>query len=214
MYLEPCCIKNQLPHAIRNGKGNALFQTNGDVTVEHLMGAACCLASGGFGEYWICIKEVDIMLMRKLAHWMDREWIRTLHLLTETDQQPLVASELGAERMKQVDYGWREGLAAAQMLCVVGNRETIIVQGEMLLVAATQARVTSYSATLGKNEWMLGSEGAAGSLIENMRAILRMSKRKSRKKKDAEPKAEAVEQSEAEKPTAEADAPATEQPTE
>lgn len=178
MYLEPCCIENHLPSVIRNGRGNALFQTNGDVTIEKLMQAACCMASGGFGEYWIVVKEVDVVLMRFLARWIDRGWIRKLHLLTEGDQREMVSAELGTERMKLAEYGYRDGLASAQMFCCVGEQETIVVQGEMLLAAATKARVTSYSATLGTNERMLGSDGTAGSLIENLRAIIRLQKRK------------------------------------
>lgn len=137
------------------------------------------------------------MLMRFLARWIDRGWIRCLHLLTESNQQALVKSELGTERIKITDYGWREGLASAQMFCCVGDRETIVVQGEMLPVPATTARVTSYSATLGPNDRMLGSEGVAGSLIENMQAMLRLQKRKAdaavkkktAKKKEGKPKA-------------------------
>jgi len=192
-YIEPCCAENQIPQLLRREKGNALFQTNGDVTIEKLMQAACCMASGGFGEYWIVVREADVVLMRTLAHWIDRGWIRQLRLLTEGDQTALVTSELGTERMRSVEYAWREGLSAAQMFCCVGDRETIVVQGEMLLAASPSPRVTSYSATLGPNTRMLGSEGAAGSLIENLRAILKVQKRKARKKKDAEaeePKAE------------------------
>ena len=37
MFLEPCCIENQLPALLRRERGNALFQTNGDVTIEKLM---------------------------------------------------------------------------------------------------------------------------------------------------------------------------------
>ena len=182
-YLEHCCIENQLPALLRREKGNALFQTNGDVTVEKLMQAACCLADSGFGEYWICIKEVDVVLMRFLRRWMQRGWIRELHLLTATDQREMVASELGEELMKHVDYGWREGLGL-EAFCVVGDRESMVVQGEMLLAARTEAVMTAYSAAVGPNARMLGSEGTVGSLIENLRAILRVSKRKARKKKD------------------------------
>lgn len=181
MFLEPCCIENQLPQLLRRELGNALFQTNGDVTIEKLMQAACCMASGGFGEYWIVVREADIVLMRTLAHWIDRGWIRRLCLLTETDQRTLVASELGTERMKLTDYGWREGLAASQLFCCIGERETIVVQGEMMLQAATTARVTAYSASVGPNSRMLAADGDVGSLVENLRALLRASKRRKRK---------------------------------
>ena len=185
MFLEPCCIENQLPALLRRERGNALFQTNGDVTIEKLMQAACCMASGGFGEYWIVVREADIVLMRTLAHWIDRGWIRRLCLLTEADQRTLVATELGEERMKLTDYGWREGLGL-EAFCVVGERESMVVQGEMLLQPRTEAVMTAYSAAVGPNERMLGSEGTVGSLIENLRAVLRVQKRKARKKKDAE----------------------------
>ena len=181
MFLEPCCIENQLPQLLRRERGNALFQTNGDVTIEKLMQAACCMASGGFGEYWIVVREADIVLMRTLAHWIDRGWIRRLCLLTEADQRTLVASELGTERMKLTDYGWREGLAASQLFCCIGERETIVVQGEMMLQAATTARVTAYSASVGPNSRMLATDGPAASLIDNLRALLRASKRRKRK---------------------------------
>ena len=181
MFLEPCCIENQLPQLLRRERGHALFQTNGDVTIEKLMQAACCMASGGFGEYWIVVREADIVLMRTLAHWIDRGWIRRLCLLTETDQRTLVASELGTERMKLTDYGWREGLAASQLFCCIGDRETIVVQGEMMLQAATTARVTAYSASVGPNSRMLATDSPAASLIDNLRALLRASKRQKRK---------------------------------
>ena len=176
-----------LPQLLKNSKGNALFQTNGDVTIEKLMQAACCMASGGFGEYWIVVREADIVLMRTLAHWIDRGWIRRLCLLTETDQRTLVASELGTERMKLTDYGWREGLAASQLFCCIGERETIVVQGEMMLQAATTARVTAYSASVGPNSRMLATDSPAASLIDNLRALLRASKRRKRKAAEAQP---------------------------
>ena len=208
-YLEPCCIEQQLPRAVKAGKGSALFQTNGDVTIEKLMQAACCMASGGFGEYWICIREVDVVLMRFLRHWMNRGWIRELHLLTATDQREMVASELGEELMKHVEYGWREGIGL-EAFCVVGDRESMVVQGEMLLSARTEPVMTAYSAAVGPNERMLDSEGTVGSLIENLRAVLRLSKRKARKKKEAEAKAS----EDAAEPKAEVEAPTEDTPTE
>lgn len=208
MFVEPCCAEAQIPKLIRNSKGNALFQTNGDVTIEKLMQAACCMASGGFGEYWICIREVDVVLMRFLRHWMNRGWIRELRLLTATDQREMVASELGEELMKHVDYGWRDGLGL-EAFCVVGERESMVVQGEMLLSARTEPVMTAYSAAVGLNERMLSSEGAVGSLVENLRAVLRLSKRKARKKKD-----EAKASEDAAEPKAEVEAPTEDTPTE
>lgn len=186
-FIEPCCVASQLPQLLRNSKGHALFQTNGDVTIEKLMQAACCMANSGFGEYWIAVKAVDVVLMRFLRHWMQRGWIRQLHLLTATDQRELVAEELGEEQMALCDYGWREGLSLEAFI-VVGESESMVAQGEMLLQPRTEAVMTAYSASVGPNSRMLAADGDVGSLVENIRALLRVQKRKARKKaSDAQP---------------------------
>ena len=225
-YLEPCCIENQLPALLRREKANALFQTNGDVTIEKLMQAACCMASGGFGEYWICIREVDVVLMRFLRHWMLRGWVKRLHLLTATDQSEMVASELGEAWMKQTEYGWSDGLQM-EMFCVVGETETVVVSGPMPLQASPRQVLSNYSAFSGPISRLMGREGIVGSLLSNIQAIFRVQqkkaeaaekqtaetaapKKKSAKKKDG-PKTEEADG----QPTAEAaEAPAAEQPTE
>ena len=186
MFLEPCCIENQLPQLLRRERGHALFQTNGDVTIEKLMQAACCMASGGFGEYWIVVREADVVLMRFLRHWMQRGWIRHLHLLTATDQRALVAGELGDGLAALCDYGWRDGLSLEAFI-VVGDRESMVVQGEMLLQPRTEAVMTAYSASVGPNARMLSSDGDAGSLIDNLRAMLRVQKRRKRKSSGSDP---------------------------
>lgn len=177
-YIEPCCVENQLPKLLRKEHGGfALFQTQGDVTIEKLMEAVGCMVDFGGGEYWIVVKEVDIQLMRFLRRWFDRKCISRLHLLTVADQTELVASELGDVWMKQTEYGWREDLRT-ELFCCVGKRESVVVVGEMLTVARTSSAMTSYAALLGMNEKLMGSEGVIGSLIENLRAVFKMLQRK------------------------------------
>jgi len=187
--------------------GFALFQTQGDVTIEKLMEAVGCMVDFGGGEYWIVIKEVDIQLMRFLRRWFDRKCISRLHLLTVADQTELVASELGDTWMKQTEYGWREDLRS-ELFCCIGERESVAVVGEMLTVARTTGAMTSYAAVLGMNDRLMGSEGMIGSLVENLRAMMRLQKRKVRKKKDEQPEADTTEKTEeAEAKPAEAEVP-------
>lgn len=186
---------------LRSSGGAALFQTQGDVTMKGLMGALCCVANAGFGEYWICVKEVDITLMRFLKRWYDRGWIRRLHLLTDGDQSELVASELGEAWMKQTEYGWREG-QQMELFCVVGDTETVVVSGPMLLQASPKSSIANYSVLSGSVNRMMGSEGIVGSLVGILQSLFRVQqkkaeaagqpaepKKKAAKKKD-EPKAE------------------------
>ena len=194
-----------------------MFQTQGDVTMKGLMGALCCVANAGFGEYWICVKEVDITLMRFLKRWYDRGWIRRLHLLTDGDQTELVASELGEAWMKQTEYGWREG-QQMELFCVVGDTETVVVSGPMLLQASPKSSIANYSALSGSVSRLMGSEGIVGSLVGILQSLFRVQQKKSEaaepkkktsKKKD-EPKAEESDG----QPTAEVEAPTVEQPAE
>lgn len=182
MIVEPCCAEHQVPRLIRNGNGNALFQTNGDVTIEKLMQAACCLANSGFGEYWICIREVDITLMRSAKRWYDRGWVKRLHLLTATDQTELVATELGDEWMKLTEYGWSEGMQM-EMFCVVGETETVVVSGPMLLQASPRQMLSNYSAFTGPVSRLMGREGIVGSLLGIIQSVFRVQKKKAEAEK-------------------------------
>ena len=190
-----------------------MFQTQGDVTMKGLMGALCCVANAGFGEYWICVKEVDITLMRFLKRWFDRGWIRRLHLLTDGDQSELVASELGEAWMKQTEYGWRKG-QQMELFCVVGDTETVVVSGPMLLQASSKSSIANYSALSGSVSRLMGSEGIVGSLVGILQSLFRVQQKKSEaaepKKKTAKKKDEPKAEESDGQPTAEA----AEQPTE
>ena len=194
-----------------------MFQTNGDVTMKGLMGALCCVANAGFGEYWICVKEVDITLMRFLKRWYDRGWIRRLHLLTDGDQSELVASELGEAWMKQTEYGWREG-QQMELFCVVGDTETVVVSGPMLLQASSKSSIANYSVLSGSVSRLMGSEGVVGSLVGILQSLFRVQQKKSEaaepKKKTAKKKDESKAEESDGQPTAEVEAPTVEQPAE
>lgn len=212
-FVEPCCVENVLPRMLRSSGGAAMFQTQGDVTMKGLMGALCCVANAGFGEYWICVKEVDITLMRFLKRWFDRGWIRRLHLLTDGDQSELVASELGEAWMKQTEYGWRKG-QQMELFCVVGDTETVVVSGPMLLQASSKSSIANYSALSGSVSRLMGSEGIVGSLVGILQSLFRVQQKKSEaaepKKKTAKKKDEPKAEESDGQPTAEA----AEQPTE
>ncbi len=194
-----------------------MFQTQGDVTMKGLMGALCCVANAGFGEYWICVKEVDITLMRFLKRWYDRGWIRRLHLLTDGDQSELVASELGEAWMKQTEYGWREG-QQMELFCVVGDTETVVVSGPMLLQASSKSSIANYSALSGSVSRLMGSEGIVGSLVGILQSLFRVQQKKSEaaepKKKTAKKKDEPKAEESDGQPTAEVEAPTVGQPAE
>jgi hypothetical protein len=73
--------------------GFCFFQTNGDVTLEKLLGAVSRLA-GDEHVIVLTVPEVDVMMLRTLAYYFRRGWTQALLLLTQRSQKELVESEL------------------------------------------------------------------------------------------------------------------------
>lgn len=104
-YIEPCCIDRQLPGLIKQSRaGFCFFQTNGDVTLEKLLGAVSHMASGVGGHIlMLTVPEVDIPMLRTLAYYFRRGWTQALLLLTREAQTALIESEL-ADYLASVHY--------------------------------------------------------------------------------------------------------------
>lgn len=91
-YIEPCCCDRQLP-ALLKGSKFAFFQTGGDLTVQKFMSAVSSLAGSGH-RMTLVIPEVDVMLLREIKRYFDRQWTRELMLLCQSNQREMVESEL------------------------------------------------------------------------------------------------------------------------
>lgn len=103
MYIEPCCIDNQLPQLLKQAPyGFVFFQTNGDVTLEKLLGAVSHMA-GNEHVIILTVPEVDVMMLRTMAYYFRRGWMRALLLLTASSQRDLIEGEL-AGYLDRVQY--------------------------------------------------------------------------------------------------------------
>ena len=91
-YIEPCCCDRQLP-ALLKGSKFAFFQTGGDLTVQKFMSAVSSLAGSGH-RMTLVIPEVDVMLLREIKRYFDRQWTAEMNLLTQTNQEQMVSEEL------------------------------------------------------------------------------------------------------------------------
>lgn len=96
LYIPPCCIDRKLPPVVRAGGPCSFFYSQGDWGVAKLWGALASLVSGAEGNALcvLVIDDVDEFLLRIMANYMDRRWIRALILVTSTDRLQMVRDVL------------------------------------------------------------------------------------------------------------------------
>lgn len=144
MYIEPCCIDKQLPKLIKESRsGYCFFQTNGDVTLEKLLGSVSHLA-GNEHAIVLTVAEVDIQMLRTLAYYFRRGWTRGLLLLTARNQRTLIEGEL-QDYLPRVHYAV-DPLVIDGQLAVIGDK-CLIIQGAIL--GQADFSLSMYAAWLG-----------------------------------------------------------------
>ena len=96
LYIPPCCIDRKLPPIVRAGGPCSFFYSQGDWGVAKLWGALASLVSGTDGNTLcvLVIDDVDEFLLRIIANYMDRRWIRAMVLITSTDRTSMVKDGL------------------------------------------------------------------------------------------------------------------------
>lgn len=145
MYIEPCCAARQLPQELKNSKGICFFQTSGDVLLEKLLDATASLA-GDSHTMLLAVPEADIALCRTLALYLRRQWTRAVLLITQQNQQELIASELSAY-VERVHYAADPLILDG--LCALFGDKALIIQGAIL--SRPDFSLCQYAAYLGTN---------------------------------------------------------------
>lgn len=94
MYVEPCCVDNELPRLLRQSGGSAvLFQTSGDVTLEHLMKAVMLMVGDRPRVMTLAVPSTDAEVLALLQRYLRLEWVARLRLIT-SDPAPIAAHKL------------------------------------------------------------------------------------------------------------------------
>lgn len=165
MYIAPCCVDKDLPKVMKEAKsGFCFFQTNGDVTLEKLLGAVSRLA-GDEHVIVLTVPEVDVMMLRTLAYYFRRGWTQALLLLTQRSQKELVESELSGY-LNRVHYAV-DPLVLDSQLAIIGCDTkvpdpfvssarpplSLFIQGAMLSQA--DFSLSLYAAWLGSDKDVL-----------------------------------------------------------
>ena len=77
----------------------------------------------------LVIPEVDVMLLREIKRYFDRQWTAELNLLTQTNQEQMVSEEL-QPYMDRVTYA-ADPMVIDGLLAFEGEK-SVIIQGAML----------------------------------------------------------------------------------
>jgi len=94
MYIEPCCVDNELPRLLRQSGGSAvLFQTSGDVTLEHLMKAVMLMVGDRPRVMTLAVPSTDAEVLALLQRYLRLEWVARLRLIT-SEPEPIAAQQL------------------------------------------------------------------------------------------------------------------------
>lgn len=145
-YQEPCCIERTLPQLLKKYEWMP-FQTNGDVTVEKILKAVSHIAGNNL-DITICLPAIDVIILRIFAWYHKRGWLKSLTILTATDQSELIRNELPKELtltiVDSADIPDNYGL-----LVIKGEQSNVIVNGP--LYAAVTPGICSYTAYFGKD---------------------------------------------------------------
>lgn len=149
MYVEPCCVDNELPRLLRQSGGSAvLFQTSGDVTLEHLMKAVMLMVGDRPRVMTLAVPSTDAEVLALLQRYLRLEWVARLRLIT-SESAPIAAQQLlsigvdrGRLQLSIVDDARPLGL-----LMFSGPNGTVAIQGQ--IEPTTRKGFHLYSAIYG-----------------------------------------------------------------
>lgn len=143
MYIQPCCINQELPPIAR--QPFSFFQSNGDWTVDKLMASVSQLV-----ENAVCvmvIPEVNVFLLRTLNTYLAKDWYKSIILLTTSNQAEMVRAEFGSN-ISRVLYAHHKQVADGQF-ALTNFKHYLVIQGPLLL--ENDFTLCSYSSSYGNS---------------------------------------------------------------
>ena len=151
MYIEPCCADNQLPRLLRQANGSAvLFQTAGDVTLEHMMKAVMLMSGDRPRVLTLALPQLSADVVALLRRYMRLEWVAHLNLITTATPDEhnayVLLSEVGVP-MDRITYAPVADACSLGLLMFAGPSGTVAIQGP--LCPAPSQGLHLYSAIYG-----------------------------------------------------------------
>ncbi len=135
MYVDPCCVENQLPRQIRQSGGHSVpFQTAGDVTLSHFMKGIMLMSGERPRTLTLCIPVLTAEVIRLLRRYMQLEWVSHLQLVTSATPSEhnayALLREIGVP-MDRITYAPVTDAQPLGLLMFAGDTHTIAIQGQI-----------------------------------------------------------------------------------
>lgn len=160
--IEPCCAERQLSYLLREERGHAVvFQTNGDVTLEHWMKAVMLMAGAERPRSMIlAVPELTEDMTRIVGKYLRLEWVKDLRLMT-TNQLNYQRLKYLADRVgcsvetleSRIEFAADANIPDG-LLAFCGMEGTVIIQGR--LVDSVTPGLTLYAGVFGRTGGMAG----------------------------------------------------------
>lgn len=127
MYVEICCADRQLPAILKEDE--VFFNTSGDITIQHIMKAASCLAGQDI-EMTLMADEVTDDLCYTIRHYVNSGWVKKINLFVKTDCKKSLKSNF--EGMTNIiNYAVDENLND-NLIAFDGSDGAVLIVGKML----------------------------------------------------------------------------------
>jgi hypothetical protein len=129
--IEPCCIDNQLPMAVREQKGRAIVATSGDVMAHHWY-RAISYQAGPTNKLRLQVRDIDMKLLRNLRTWMQRGWTTHVQITTREDRAELIMQELSGVRSEECISIAADKMLQTELMAMEGIDGLVMIIGPML----------------------------------------------------------------------------------
>jgi len=157
--IEHCCAERQLGSLLRESKGHAaLFQTNGDMTLQKWMKATMLMVGDRPRTLTLAVPVFTEKMMKAVAKYLQLGWVEHLRLMTT---EPLTQEALQHFAGMTCPDADATGVVAAMelaadasvpdgLLMFTGPKGTVVVQGPMF--DTITPRLCLYAGVFGRTE--------------------------------------------------------------
>lgn len=157
--IEHCCAERQLGSLLRESKGHAaLFQTNGDMTLQKWMKATMLMVGDRPRTLTLAVPVFTEKMMKAVAKYLQLGWVEHLRLMTT---EPLTQEALQHFAGMACPDADATGVVAAMelaadasvpdgLLMFTGPKGTVVVQGPMF--DTITPRLCLYAGVFGRTE--------------------------------------------------------------
>ena len=146
-FQEPCCIERNLPLLLRKYPF-CTWQSNGDVTFEKIIKAVSHLAGSAL-EITLLLPKSELPILRVLAWYQYRGWLKSLTIVTTADESTTIRKEFPQDFPVEI---LSHKSITDSLLIIRGTDGHAIVQGPLHVSPATKPTVERFTTYAGNDK--------------------------------------------------------------